>query len=338
MVLNVMGHKHMAQAQPSVAVVGCGYWGKNIVRNFAELGELRAVCDPFPGNAEAMAKTFGVPAVTLDQMLDDGAVSGVAIAAPAPLHAEIANRCLSAGKHVLVEKPIALNLDDARRLIDVAARERRVLMVGHLLNYHPAFLKVADMVGGGEIGGVRRIYSNRLSLGKVRNDENVMWSFAPHDVSMILRLAGDRRPIHVDAFGAGYLRKHIADFAHLHMTFDGGLTAHVFTSWLHPFKEHKLVVVGETGMIVFDDTAAHDRKVALYRHVAEIKDGNPIIEKADPIYATFEASEPLRNECKTFVDAMAGKAAVKTDGEEGLRVLEVLSRADAAIAEKNRGA
>lgn len=325
----------MVHAEPTVAVIGCGYWGKNIVRNFAELGNLRAVSDESPANAAAMSKTYSVPAVTIDALISDAAISGVAIAAPAPLHAEIACRCLEGGKHVMVEKPIALDIGDARRMIDIAAANRRVLMVGHLLNYHPAFLKVVAMVEGGEIGALRRVYSNRLSLGKVRNDENVMWSFAPHDVSMILRLAGDQAPVDVDAFGAGYLRREIADFAHMHMRFANGTTAHVFTSWLHPFKEHKLVVIGETGMIVFDDTMPNEKKVALYRHVAKIENGNPVVAKGTEEYIGFEPAEPLQNECKAFVDAIAGKGKIKTDGEEGLRVLEVLSRADAALAKRH---
>ena len=321
----------MSTNKPVIAVVGCGYWGKNIVRNFAELGALHSVCDPFPANAGTMSKQYGVPALAFEAVLADASVSGVAIATPAPLHADLACRALEAGKHVMVEKPIALSKDDARRMIDTAANHSRLLMVGHLLNYHPAFLKVVDLVRAGTIGKLRRVYSNRLSLGKLRTDESVMWSFAPHDVSMILRLAGDVLPSSVDAHGTAYLTAGIADFAHMHLGFESGMTAHVFTSWLHPFKEQKLVVVGETGMIVFDDVVPPVEKVAVYRHVAEIRDKLPLVTKADAEFVAYLVSEPLRNECQAFIDGMAGAIKIHTDGEEGFRVLEVLSQAEAAM-------
>ncbi len=324
----------MQGAVPTVAVIGCGYWGKNIVRNFAGLGALAAVSDPFPANAEAMARQFSVPALALEAILADPSIRGVAIAAPAPLHADIALRCLDAGKHVFVEKPIALSLADADRMIARAAARDRLLMVGHLLNYHPAFLKVAQMVADGAVGSLRRLYSNRLSLGKVRTDENVLWSFAPHDVSMILRLAGNRPPVEVSATGAACLSPGIADFAHAHMTFDDGLTAHVFVSWLNPFKEQKLVVIGESGMIVFDDTLPAAQKVALYRHAVAIENGMPQIAKADAEFIAFDEGEPLRNECRAFLDGMDDPASIVTDGAEGRRVLDVLSRAEAAMAAK----
>jgi UDP-2-acetamido-3-amino-2,3-dideoxy-glucuronate N-acetyltransferase len=321
----------MESANATVAVIGCGYWGKNIVRNFAELGQLRSVCDPFPANAQAMSAQFGVPALDYAQILSDPGVKGIAIAAPAPLHADLACRAIEAGKHVMVEKPIALSLGDAQRMIDTAAAHGKLLMVGHLLNYHPAFLKVVELVKGGDIGKIRRIYSNRLSLGKLRTDEDVMWSFAPHDVSMILRLAGDRLPDRIDAHGAAYLSEGIVDFAHVHLGFDSGITAHIFTSWLHPFKEQKLVVVGEAGMIVFDDTAPMPERVTLYRHIAEIRDGQPLVKKADGEHIPFEVSEPLRNECQAFLDGIAGRVMIHTNGAEGLRVLEVLSRAEQSM-------
>lgn len=320
----------MASETPSIAVVGCGYWGKNIVRNFAQLGELGAVSDPYRPNAEAMTSLYGAPTRSLDEILIDPKVMGVAIAAPAPLHAEIACKCLEAGKHVFVEKPIALSLSDAQRMVDAGVANNRLVMVGHLLNYHPAFLKVVEIVGSGELGNLRRIYSNRLSLGKVRTDENVMWSFAPHDVSMILRLAG-KVPSRVDAHGAAYLSPGIQDFTHLHMQFDDGMTAHVFTSWLHPFKEQKLVVVGDKGMVVFDDTLPDNKKVALYKHAINIGSAGPEIAKADVEYVAFNAGEPLRNECQAFLDAIAGRTTLYTDGEEGMRVLDVLSRAQTAL-------
>jgi UDP-2-acetamido-3-amino-2,3-dideoxy-glucuronate N-acetyltransferase len=328
----------MTQREPAVAVVGCGYWGKNLVRNFSMIGQLRLVCDPFPAVAASMSEQFSVPHASFEDILADEGVRGVAIAAPAAQHAGLAARCLRAGKHVFVEKPVALVVEDAKALIKLAGEQQRLLMVGHLLNYHPGFLKVCELAASGMTGSLRRIYSNRLSFGKVRTEENVLWSFAPHDISMILRLAGGQRPVTVSAHGAGYVSEGIDDFAVINMGFEGGLTAHVFVSWLHPFKEQRLVVIGERASVVFDDTAAADKKVGLYRNSAAIVDGQPVLQKEDVEYIQFDESEPLRNECLAFLAGMDAPSGIYTDGAEGLRVLEVLGAAEDAMTRSRQGA
>ncbi len=324
----------MSASTKKVAVIGCGYWGKNIVRNFSELGALHVVCDSHAPLAAAMSAQFSVPAVSLDEIERDSSIEGVAIASPAPLHAELASRFLAAGKHVFVEKPVALEMDDAEKLVRLAAKQERLLMVGHLLHYHPAFLRACALVEAGEIGRLKHIYSNRLSFGKVRTEENVLWSFAPHDISMILRLAGSKRPEHVAAFGGGYISEGIEDFCVVNLGFGSGISGHIFVSWQHPFKEQRLVVIGEKGAVVFDDTAPKEKKLALYRSTAIIENGQPVLSKADAEFIPFEDGEPLRNECKAFVNGMTNPQSVFTNGEEGLRVLDVLSRAESAMKRK----
>ncbi|MBY0421835.1 MAG: Gfo/Idh/MocA family oxidoreductase, partial [Parvularculaceae bacterium] len=251
---------------PKVAVLGCGYWGKNLARNFAELGALAAVSDPHAETAAREAEKNGVPARTTEAILADPAIVGVATAAPAELHAEIALKALAAGKHVFVEKPLALTLADGEAMVRAAEKAGRLLMVGHLLQYHPAFEALLATVRRGDIGAFRYAYSHRLSLGKLRVEENVLWSFAPHDVSMLLALFGGR-PETVEGRGGAFVTGGVEDEYRVDMTFAGGGRAHIFASWLHPFKEHRLVVVGERGMIAFEDSAADPKqKLRLWRH------------------------------------------------------------------------
>lgn len=316
---------------PSVAVIGCGYWGKNLVRNFSELGHLSAICDPLPEHADPLSERFDVPVRSYDDILADNSIPGISIASPAPMHVDMAKKALNAGKHVMVEKPVALSIDEARELVDLAKEKDRLLMVGHLLNYHSGFQKVVELVQSGRLGKLRQIYSNRLTLGKIRTEENVLWSFAPHDLSMILRLAGGQSPTHIAAFGADHVTPGIHDFCHVHMAFPDDLKAHVFVSWRHPYTEKRLVVIGDDAMVVFDDLQPNEQKVAFFRHQAGIVNGIPTTEKAFAEYQTIDASEPLKNECQAFLDGMSDRSSIYTDGEEGLRVLDALSRADTAL-------
>ena len=248
-----------------VAAVGCGYWGKNLVRNFAQLGALAAICDPNRTAAEELADRYRAPVGEFEAVLRDANIAGVAIAAPAALHAELARRAIEAGKHVFVEKPLALTLAEAERLCTLAERSDRRLMVGHLMQYHPGFGKLHELARTGRLGRLQYIYSNRLNLGKVRREEDILWSFAPHDLSMILSLVG-QEPTEVTAQGGYYLHKSIADVTTTHLAFPAGEQAHVFVSWLHPFKEQKLVVIGDRGMAVFDDGQPWGSKLLLYPH------------------------------------------------------------------------
>lgn len=314
---------------PSVAVIGCGYWGKNLVRDFHGLGALKAVSDSDPDTAAAIAGQYGVVARSVEEILADDDLDGVVIAAPAEHHADLALRSLAAGKHVYVEKPIALSIEDAESMIAASEKAGRILMVGHLLQYHPVFLKLKEMVANGELGRLRYVYSRRLSLGKLRTTENVLWSFAPHDISMILTLAGEE-PERVDGFAGNYLQDDISDFASLHMSFPSGMKAHIEVSWLNPFKEQRLVVVGEKAMAEFCDSEPEwKNKLRLYRHEAAIDNGVPRLKKAEPELVEVEQANPLVNECRHFLRFMRDNETPYTDGHEALRVLKVLHAGDA---------
>ncbi|HAG73471.1 MAG TPA: oxidoreductase, partial [Gammaproteobacteria bacterium] len=244
----------------NIAVVGCGHWGKNLVRNFAELGALAAVCDPNAELAKHYAEQYNVNNFSFAEIIKDAGIEGVVLAVPAPLHASLAIEAMNAGKHVYVEKPLAMNQIEARQMIDTSKDQGVQLMVGHLLQYHPVFIAVRELVTSGELGGLSYIYSNRLSFGKVRSEEDVIWSFAPHDISMILSLTG-QEPESVRTESASILQSNIADTATVHMAFTSGLKAHISVSWLHPYKEQKLVVIGESAMAVFDDTQPWEQKL-----------------------------------------------------------------------------
>ena len=307
----------------NIAVVGCGHWGKNLVRNFAELGSLRAVCDPDFDVAQKLSNQYEVDNLSFAEILGNSSIDGVVLAVPAPLHASMAIEVMEAKKHVYVEKPLAMNQSEAEEMIAFASHNDVQLMVGHLLQYHPVFARVRDLVRAGELGPLQYIYSNRLGFGKVRSEEDVIWSFSPHDMSMILSLTGQKPEI-VRTEYSSVLQPDIADIATVHMEFKSGLKAHVSVSWLHPYKEQKLVVIGELGMVVFDDTKPWAEKLALYSHVVESLGGLPTLEKAEVKYLEVPQSEPLRNECQHFVDVVSGDVAPLTSGEEGLGVLNVL--------------
>jgi predicted dehydrogenase len=315
---------------PKISVIGCGYWGKNLVRNFSELGVLHAVCDANEDLASKAAQTYSVQSLSLEDMLKSEC-DGVVIAAPAAQHFDLTKRALNAGKHVFVEKPLSLKVEDAQKLCDLSMQVGKKLMVGHLLQYHPAFLELKKLINKGNLGRLQYIYSNRLNLGKFRNEENILWSFAPHDISMILGLAGDL-PESVYATGACHLNPRIHDVTTTHMNFKNGIQAHIFVSWLHPYKEQKLVVVGERGMAVFDDGLPWGEKLKLYPHQVNWVDGLPEATKAEGIHVPLDVSEPLKLECQHFIDCIDKKYTPRTDGAEGLRVLHVLDAAQQSLA------
>jgi UDP-2-acetamido-3-amino-2,3-dideoxy-glucuronate N-acetyltransferase len=312
-----------------ISVIGCGYWGKNLVRNFSELGVLTSVCDANEKLAVAASMSYGVSALSLEQVLKSN-IDGVVIAAPAAQHFELAERALIAGKHVFVEKPLSLKVAEAKKLCDLSIQVDRKLMVGHLLQYHPAFLELKHLITKGNLGRLQYLYSNRLNLGKFRNEENILWSFAPHDISMILGLAGGLPEV-VYATGSCHLNPHIHDVTTTHMTFKNGIQAHIFVSWLHPYKEQKLVVVGDRGMAVFDDGLPWGEKLKLYPHRVSWVDGLPQPEKADVVHVPLEVSEPLKLECQHFIDCITHQKNPRTDAEEGLRVLQVLDAAQQSL-------
>lgn len=309
----------------TIAVVGCGYWGRNLVRNFAEIGVLGGIIDPSADTAKSLADQYNVNAMSFSEALANDAITGIAIAAPAELHAELSIAASNAGKHVYVEKPIALNMVDGEAMKKAAELANRTLMVGHLLRYHPAFETLLWMVQSGKLGRVIHAYSHRLSLGKFRTNEDALWSFAPHDVSMLLALFG-REPLKVSASGGGYITDKINDISRLEMDFGDGSTAHIFASWLHPFKEHRLVVIGTEAMAVFEDSAPAANKLRLYSHSVKMTAAGPEPIKAEPVSIDYPSHEPLRAECEHFIECVRGTISTpRTDADEGLRVLRVLS-------------
>lgn len=317
----------------SIAHIGYGYWGKNIARNFAELGLLAAIVDPHPASAEAGAKAHGVRAASFEDVLADSAIDGVSIAAPAELHFKLASAALQAGKHVFVEKPLTIDVGEAVALCAMADKAGLTLMVGHLLQYHPVYVKLREMVAAGELGKLQYVYSNRQSLGKFRREENVLWSFAPHDISMILGLTGEE-PHHVSAQGCVAYTPGVADMVTMQMHFPSGVAGHVQTCWMHPFKEQKLVVIGEKASAVFEDSLGEwEQKLLLYPHKIDTSGAVPVPAKADAVPVAVTKSEPLKAECQHFADCIDGRTTARSDGAEGTRVLRVLDRAEKALAE-----
>ncbi|MFC1577031.1 Gfo/Idh/MocA family oxidoreductase [Candidatus Omnitrophota bacterium] len=307
-----------------IAVIGCGSWGRNIVRNFSELGVLGAVCDVDPANLKRTKDRFpSVSAVSSHkEILGDQSINAVAIASSAATHYGLTKDCLLAGKDVFVEKPLALTLEEGMELTALSEEANRILMVGHLLEYHPGILKLKELIDSGELGKIHYIYSSRLNLGTIRKEESILWCFAPHDISVMLLLLGEM-PISVSSHGGNYLRKHIADVTVSTLEFASGVKGHIFVSWLHPYKEQKLIVVGDKKMAVFDDVASKG-KLTLYNHKVEIKETVPVVINAPAETVGFDLAEPLKIECKHFIDSLKERNKPKTDGQNGVKVLKVL--------------
>ena len=310
----------------NIAVVGCGHWGKNLVRNFSELDALFSICDPSSEVVDKYASQYNVKKSPFTEIISDPNIKGVVLAVPAHLHASMAIEAMNKNKHVFVEKPLGMNEVEAEAMIVTAKKNKVRLMVGHLLQYHPIFKTIREYVGAGKIGEINYIYSNRLSFGKVRTEEDVIWSFAPHDISMILSLTG-KEPEYVSTNATSILQKNIADTATIHLQFKSGLKSHILVSWLHPYKEHKLVVVGQSAMLVFDDTKPWHEKLALYPFKVVSSKNLINLQNSNVQYVKITEEEPLKNECQHFIDVIEKDMQPLTDGAEGLRVLKVLSAA-----------
>jgi UDP-2-acetamido-3-amino-2,3-dideoxy-glucuronate N-acetyltransferase len=252
------------------------------------------------------------------------------IATPAASHGELVQRAVLAGKDVFVEKPLCLCVDEGKKLVALASESHRILMVGHLLWYHAAVLKLKELIDGGQLGRVEYIYSNRLNLGKIRREENILWSFAPHDISVILGLVGEM-PESVQAQGGNYLHEKIADVTLSLLSFPSGIKAHIFVSWLHPYKEQKLIVVGDRQMAVFDDVE-QENKLVLYPHTINWKNHLPVPNRAEARRVECNSTEPLKAECAHFLECIKTRQSPLTNGEEGLRVLRVLQQCQDALA------
>lgn len=323
----------------NIAIVGAGYWGRNLVRNFHQLGVLKTVCDD---NASILKKTEEeyagiVTARNIEEVLNDKDIKGVVIASPAALHYEMAEKALRMDKHVFVEKPLSLTYADGEKLLLLAEEKGKILFVGHVLHYHPAIIKLKEMISSGMVGRLQYIYSRRLSLGKIRREENILWSFAPHDISIILSIVGEE-PSYIDSIGSNFLHARIADVTVTNLKFPSGVGAHIFVSWLNPFKEQRLVIVGDKGMFVFDDTRPVSEKLVFFPHTIKWQNTMPLPDKGEEVAIDLTSmwEEPLKAECKAFIASLRDGTKPLTSGEEGLRVLRILEASQRSLEDKDR--
>jgi len=317
---------------PHIAVIGSGYWGKNLVRNLHQLGALKLICDENETVLENLRKQYPEADVcaAFTEILAQKNIEAVVIATPAETHFSMVREALLSGKHFLVEKPLSLTEQEGHELVMLAEQKQLILMVGHILHYHPAVIKLKELIESGELGKVQYLYSNRLNIGKIRAEENILWSFAPHDISAILMLL-EEMPESVCATGGSYLQHRIPDTTLTTLDFPSGVKAHIFVSWLHPFKEQKLVVVGDRKMAVFDDVSQN--KLLLYPHKIQWLHRIPVAAKADAEVVQIGTEEPLKAECQHFLECISSRAQPKTDGREGLRVLQVLQASQRSLNE-----
>ena len=315
----------------NIAVVGAGYWGKNLVRNFAELGVLLLICEKDSQKITLFKEKYPQIKTTriFEEVLKNKAVKGVVLATPAASHFRLGKEVLNSGKDLFVEKPLSLSVREGKELVNLAKEKKAILMIGHLLVYHPAMVKLKEIIRKGKLGKIYYLYSNRLNLGKFRTEENILWSFAPHDISVILHLL-EEEPESVGAVGSAYLNPHIFDVTVTNLRFKSGVGAHILVSWLHPYKEQKLIVVGEQGMVLFDDLAKN--KLTLFRHQVEWKGRIPTPKKREGKPISFRVEEPLYLECRHFAECIKTRKTPQTDGAEGLRVLRVLETAENSLA------
>ena len=314
----------------NIALIGAGYWGKNLVRVFYELGVLKIICDLNETNLKERQKEHPNLKITTDisKILNDKNIDAVVIATPAATHYGLGKKVLESGKDVFIEKPLALKVEEAEEMVKLAKEKKRILMVGHLLLHHSAVKKLKELISEGELGEIRYIYSNRLNFGKLRKEENVLWSFAPHDISVIIDILGV--PEKISALGKSYLQKDISDIVVANFEFRGGKAAHIFVSWLNPFKEQKLSIIGSKAMAVFDDQAKD--KLVLYRHKVEWSENkNPEATKAAGQIIRISNSEPLAEEAKHFIECVKSRKTPITDGENALKVLKVLDACQKAM-------
>ncbi len=320
---------------PRVAVVGHGYWGKNLVRVFHELNCLETVCEMQEESRREVESKYGVRTTSdFSAVLQDPTITAVVIAAPAVQHYQLAKLALLGGKDVFVEKPLALHSSEGHELSKLAADRHRVLMVGHILEYHPAILELKRLIKSGELGRIQYIYSSRLNLGKLRTEENILWSFAPHDISVICSLLGET-PEWVASHGGSYLTSDVFDTTMTTCHFRSGVQAHIFVSWLHPFKEQKLAIIGDKRMAVFDDIET-TRKLILYSHRIDWFNRVPVAHKDSGEALQLDRAEPLKSECQHFLECVRDRSTPRTDGNNGVQVLEILEACERSLRRRGQ--
>jgi len=320
----------------NIAIIGCGYWGKNLARNFYELDAVHTFCDIDEPRLKALHEKHPDVELSYDyrKVLNNPEIKAVAIATPAMTHFQLAKEAFLAEKDVFVEKPIALSYKDGEELVSLAKEKGKILMVGHILEYHPAVVKIKEMVNAGDLGNLKYIYSNRLNLGKFRTEENILWSFAPHDISIILEILGEM-PTQVSAHGANYLDPNITDVTVTNMHFPSGVKAHLFVSWLHPYKEQKLIVIGGRKMAMFDNVNGKG-KVNLYDHKIDWIERAPVPRPEDAQAVDVDSKEPLKIECEHFIECISQRKTPRTDGLNGLRVLKILDACQDSLRENGK--
>lgn len=316
----------------STAVIGAGDWGKNHVRKFHELGSLKAICESNPTTAQKMHDDFGVINKSFDDIINDPDIDAIVLATPAVTHKELGLKAIEQGKHLFIEKPIALNSIDAEIITKAAEEKGLILMIGHLLQYHPCFERMKKLVKDGDLGELRHVHSRRFNIGKFRQEENVIWDLGPHDASMVLSLIDDT-PTSIKTSTSNYLLPTISDFATINLEFPNNVNAELSLSWLTPQKEHRLIAVGSKAMAVFDDTLEWDEKLRIHRHQCAMEYNQPAILERDmegeAIKVPFK--EPLLNECATFLSCIETNTQPPSNGFEACRVVKLLEEADPDI-------
>ncbi|MEK7448740.1 MAG: Gfo/Idh/MocA family oxidoreductase [Planctomycetota bacterium] len=323
----------------NLAVIGAGDWGKNLIRNFSQLPDVNfsICCDLDDKRLQYIRTHYPQLKLTKDpqDIFNDAKIDAVVICSSAVSHYQLARAALESGKHVFVEKPLTLKVSDAEHLVKLTDENKKVLMVGHLLKYHPAVTKLKTLIDSGEIGDIFYVYSQRVNLGKIRHDENALWSFAPHDLAIILYLLGEE-PVEVTARGEAYLQPNIADVVFVNLTFPDKKMAHVHLSWLDPHKERKLTVVGSKKMVVFDDMESSD-KIKIYDKGADRAPGYETyaeyitLRSGDVIIPALKLTEPLKNECLHFIDCIKNNKTPLSDGRDGLKVVKILTAAQQSL-------
>lgn len=306
-----------------IALVGCGMWGRNIARNLSRLEALYAVCDYDSERAANFASQFDSLSLSFEDILADTNIDGVMLATNASTHKELAISAMQAGKDVYIEKPMALTLADALAIQSCADDTNRQVMIGHLIRYHPAFIALQDQIKSGAIGKVKHIQANRLAMGRIRNTESVLFDLCPHDLSLILAITG-ALPDKVMCHGASHVTKGVVDMLATGLGFANGISAQMQTSWLSPYKEHRLTVTGESGSLVFDDTKPWNEKLTLYQDDITQSGTLFMIERASPLALPVPESEPLRDEIQAFITLCDTGTKPPTTAQEGVCVQQVL--------------
>lgn len=316
---------------PAIAQIGCGMWGRNIARNLNALGLLAGVADRSAAAADEFAAQFATKSMTVAETIADADIDAVAIVTAAPSHAEIAIAALDAGKAVFVEKPLALNFDEAEAMAAAARRNDRVLMVGHLIRHHPVFAHMLKMVEAGEIGRLRHIRASRLAPGRLRDTESVLFDLCPHDLALVAALTKQAEPVRVQCQGLSHITPGIEDSVTAQLDFDGGMTATIQANWMNPVKIHNLTLIGSAAALVFDDTRPWAEKLVRFAFASRHDDTGPVLDRGDPEVISVAEGEPLKAEMQRFADAVSNGADPLSGIDEALYVQRIMTRMQHAI-------